>query len=717
MRLRARALIAVLATALTLPAAQAVSADLAVPGHRAPPSRPAARTDVASGTAAGTTAGTTSGTAAGGALQVGSVRLTPCGSKPSGWCGKVQEPLDRSDPTGPTIGVAFEWFPATGPTGLADPVGTVVAVDGGPGWGSTSSRAAYLAMLGPLRTQRNLLVLDLRGTGRSGAITCQALQDAQGSTDTDAFRQAVGACGDQLDHTWKHADGSWVHAADLFGTAQAARDLADVLAQLALPKVDLYGDSYGTWFAQSYASRYPRTLNSVTLDASYEVLGLDPWYRSSLATARTAFGLACARSSACAAGAPRDPWAAISQLATLLRSAPVSGTTTDLNGHTVGETVTTATLLDLVTNAGSDPAVYKGLPAAADAVLDDGDPAPLLRLAAQSVGYDNTTPPPPAYSDGLYFAVACTDYPQLFDRSAPPDRRAEQLRQAVAGQPASAFSPFTASEWTGMNAYTNTFTGCLDWPAPVHTDPPVTATPPLVPGSVPVLVLGGDLDSLTPAVDGQRVAQQMGPSARFVGVPNLTHITAMADAAWPGPEACGQRLYRQFTADPGSLGSLDTGCTAGTTPIAALAAYPALLADVAPAAAGSGNQADPSALRAAAAGVATVDDALTRYGYLSGTHDLGPRGGSWSASASGGSGGSAVSFAFHGTRWVGDATTDGTARWDRTDGTVTARLTVHRDGAPDLTVTASWNTVAPTTTVTLAGTVTGASLQGTMAQP
>ncbi|MEY9871559.1 pimeloyl-ACP methyl ester carboxylesterase [Streptacidiphilus sp. MAP12-33] len=640
-------------------------------------------------------------------LQVGSVTLAACETAPRGWCGTVAEPLDRTDPASPTLDVGFEWYPAS-----AAAQGTVVAVDGGPGYGSTASRAAYLALLGPLRAARNLLVFDLRGTGRSQPVSCAALQHSQGSTDTDAFRRAVAACGDQLDHTWKHADGSWIHAAYLFGTANAARDLADVLQRLALPKVDLYGDSYGTWFAQTYASRYPGTLNSVTLDASFEVLGLDPWYASSLTTARAAFGLACQRSAACAAGAPRDPWTAISQLAAQLRTAPVTGTTTNLKGHAVTETVTTATLLDLVADAGFDPAVYQALPAAADAALDRGDTAPLLRLAAQSLAYDNTTPAPPTYSDGLYFAVACTDYPQLFSMGATTAQRARQLQQAVAAQPAGAFAPFTAAEWTGVNAYTNTFTGCLDWPAPVHSDPPITATPPLVPATVPVLVLGGDLDSLTPAAGGARVAGQLGPSARFVTVPNLTHITAMADPARPGQEACGQSLYRQFTADPAALGSLDTSCTARTTPIDTLADYPATLDGVTAATAGAGNQADAAALRAAATGVATVDDALTRYGYLAAGHDSGLRGGSWSASGT-----DTVSFAFSGTRWVADASTDGTARWDQADGSVTARLTVHRDAGPDVTVTATWNTAAPTPTVTLTGTVTGASLQGTMAQP
>jgi pimeloyl-ACP methyl ester carboxylesterase len=640
-------------------------------------------------------------------IHVGSVRLRACETGPTGWCGTVAEPLDRADPAGPTVGVGFEWYPATGTA-----QGTAVAVDGGPGWGSSNSRAGYLGLLGPLRAHRNLLVFDLRGTGRSQPITCSGLQKFHGSTDTDAFRRAVAACGDQLNHTWKRSDGRRVHASDLFGTADAARDLADVLRRLQLPKVDLYGDSYGAWFAQTYASRYPQTLRSVTLDASFEVLGLDPWYASSLAAARTAFRLGCRRSAACAANAPRDPWAAITRLTALLRTAPVTGTTADLSGHTVTRTVDSATLVDLVADGGFDRAVAKSLAAAADAVLDHGDSTPLLRLAAQSVGYDNTMPSPPAYSEGLYFAVACTDYPQLFSMSATPAQRLRQLRRAEAGAPVSSFAPFTAAEWAGLNAYTDSFTGCLGWPSPVRGDPPVTASPPLVPATVPVLVLGGDLDSLTPAAGGRRVARQMGPSARFVEIPNLTHVTAMADAAWPGPEACGQGLYRQFTADPDKLATLDARCTGTTPPIPTLAAYPQHLADTVPATPQLGNQADPAALRAAATGVAVVDDALGRYGYLDGDHDLGLRGGSWSASGS-----TKVTFNFSAARWVPDASTSGSAVWDQATGSVVARLTVHRDGGPDVTVRARWNTTAATPAVTLTGGVQGARLRATLPTP
>jgi pimeloyl-ACP methyl ester carboxylesterase len=175
-------------------------------------------------------------------------------------------------------------------------VGTVVAMEGGPGYPSTGTAPDFLDMIGPLHADHDLLLVDARGSGRSTPMDCAPLQAYGGSTATDHFRALVRACADQLDRTWQRSDGSWVQAADLFGTANVARDLAGVVTAMGLGRVDLYGDSYGSWFAQVFTARYPQLLRSVTLDSTYEVRDLDPWYLTSVQTARTAFDAACARS-------------------------------------------------------------------------------------------------------------------------------------------------------------------------------------------------------------------------------------------------------------------------------------------------------------------------------------------------------------------------------------------------------------------------------------
>ena len=95
-------------------------------------------------------------------------------------------------------------------------------------------------------------------------------------------------------------------------------------------------------------------------------------------------------------------------------------------------TVDVTALVNIVNDAGYDTEPYRQLDAAVRAYLRHRDPAPLLRLYAQDVGYDYSDyvrTPATYYSDGLYFAIACTDYPQLFDMHSPGRRTTAPARR------------------------------------------------------------------------------------------------------------------------------------------------------------------------------------------------------------------------------------------------------------------------------------------------
>jgi len=627
------------------------------------------------GAAQGHAAGAGAGRA--NAFRLGSAGLRKCGTNPRTFCGGLAVPLDYSSAASPRIHIGFRWLPAT-----RHPHGTVLAVEGGPGFASTGTEPQYLAMMGPLTQTRNLLLIDLRGTGTSTPLNCPALEQAGSQQYGRHFNQLVAACGAQLNHTWRYRGGGWVHASDLFNTANSARDVSLVLRALRLGRVDLYGDSYGSWFAQVFAARYPAALRSVTLDSTYQVLGLDPWYRTTVITARRAFRQACSRSVACAAAAPgRRAWTRIAALARRLARAPVTGETTTSDGTRARLTVTTETLVNLVNNAGFDSVVYADLDAAGRALLRHHDAAPLLRLAALSLGFDDTNEPLPGFSDGLYFTVACTDYVQLFNSAAAPAIRARQYRAALRAEPQRAFAPFTLAQWTSMDQYTEAYSACLGWPAPVHRNPPITRRPPLVPASLPVLILSGSLDSLTPRLRGATVvARQLGRSARLVTLANLTHVTEQH-----GNSGCAMSIYRRFITDPAGLASQDTSCAARVSPVHTVGTYPVRLADAAPATRAAGNRAGGQALRAAAVAVASVGDEVSRWPLLSGDQDLGLRGGTISFTP-----GRGLKIALHGVRWVSDALIDGTATWNASAGWVTARLTVYPDSGRPVRLTARW---------------------------
>jgi len=615
-------------------------------------------------------------------IRVGSVKLTKCGTAPLTYCGSLQVPLDYASKASPDIQIGFQLLP---PTAAKVAAGTILSVEGGPGFATTGSESLYVEAAGTLLRTRNMLLVNLRGTGNSTLIDCKGLENWAHPQHQygAAFDKLVGECGDQLNHTWRYRHGGWVHASDLFNTAYSARDVSNVVKALGLGRVDLYGDSYGSWFAQVFASRYPQQLRSVTLDSTYQVLDLNPWYATTAVTARRAFDLACTRSPACAAATRGDgsAWTRISRLAVRLARRPVSGETATLSGTRAKITVNELTLVNLVNNAGFDPIVYQDLDAAGRALLEHNDPAPLLRLAALSIGFDDTNFPLPEFSDGLYFAVSCSDYVQLFSRTAPPAVRLRQYEAALRREPADTFAPFSVSQWTSMDQYTEAYSACLDWPSPVHLVAPITRRPPLVPASVPVLILSGTLDSLTPWLDGASlVASQMGKSARVVRVANLTHVT-LEDAN----DACPASIYQAFVADPANLRHQNVSCAASVAPVHTVGTYPLRLAEAVPAKAAAGNKASRTARQAAAIAVAAVGDEISRSADLVSGTDLGLRGGTITLSE-----GNELTFSLQAVRWVTNATIDGTAVWNQTSGVVTARLVVHLNRGAPVHLVATW---------------------------
>ena len=577
-------------------------------------------------------------------IVVGSQTLTKCGSSPLGYCGQLSVPLDwRHAAISPRISIVFEWYPADN----GRPVharGTVLPVEGGPGYPSIGSvsyasgigtgTSGYAGMYGPLLRRWNMLAIDLRGTGGSAVINCPLVQHANAPSPSIWFENATAKCAASLNRRWHYTDGARVHTSDLFTTAASAEDVAAVIHALKLPRVDLYGDSYGSWFSQVFASRYPRLLRSLILDSTYPTVNIDPWYISGVASMPAAFDLACSRWPSCAqaeAGAASTPWDRIGQVAQLLRAHAISGSVPGpYNGRAIRTTMGVVGLVNLVNDAGSDSIVYQELDAADRALLYNRDQAPLLRLYAQRLAYDeNYMVPANQESEGLYLAVACQDYRQLFRLRDPISVRIHDFRSAQKALPPQTFLPFTTAEWLSMDENTETYDACLKWPKPTDAQPPINHRPPLVPSSLPVLGLGGEFDTLTPPVDHPRILKALGGHSRFVLVANSTHVVG------EGSTVCGSFLVEQFVANPHALDRLNTSCAAQTPPIHSVGVFADSLAQEPPITPAAGNSAFVPDRELAAAAVETAGDAFTRFYAAVGNHDTGLHGGTVTVTHSG----------------------------------------------------------------------------------
>src|SRR6188472_3002714 len=92
---------------------------------------------------------------------------------PGARCGSVTVPLDRANPSAGTIDIAYAVVPRTDASRPA--LGTIVPNPGGPGESTIAAAGLYTGALAPLRERRDLLLIDPRGTGHSGALSCLSL--------------------------------------------------------------------------------------------------------------------------------------------------------------------------------------------------------------------------------------------------------------------------------------------------------------------------------------------------------------------------------------------------------------------------------------------------------------------------------------------------------------------------------------------------------------
>jgi len=89
--------------------------------------------------------------------------LRPCAG--GARCGSVTVPLVAADPAAGSVSVGFEVYAHRGGGKARDTILVSAGSDGAP---TTASRAAVLALVEPLRDRRDVVLVDARGTGRSG---------------------------------------------------------------------------------------------------------------------------------------------------------------------------------------------------------------------------------------------------------------------------------------------------------------------------------------------------------------------------------------------------------------------------------------------------------------------------------------------------------------------------------------------------------------------
>lgn len=432
-------------------------------------------------------------------------------------CGVYTVFENREKRAGRQIEIRLAIIKALSRTPKPDPV---FFLAGGPGQAASEAYLGVMSAFEKIHRDRDIVLIDQRGTGSRSRLHCEPMDDANGesmSEDDEAVTRWLRACAEAMD-----ADPTQ------YTTEIAMGDLDEIRAVLGYQQINLVGVSYGTRAAQTYLRTYPQHVRTVTLDGvvpQSEILGADV-----PADAQRAIDLIfqrCAENDNCAAQFPNLPEDFAGLMASLQAQAvevqladPVSGepTTTTLDYRTAAMTVRlysyaseTAGLLPLL--------IHKAA---------NGEYAP---LAAQSMMVGKGLAQ--SINSGMNLSVLCAEDVPFFD-----DVDLAQLSRN---------SYYGSIETDTMQRY------CEIWPhdtvdaafkAPVESD-------------LPVLLLSGEVDPVTPPANAEEVASHLSNSLQIVA-PGQGHNVII--------RGCIPRIFSDFI-DKGSIQGIETGCVNNLKPM------------------------------------------------------------------------------------------------------------------------------------------------------
>jgi pimeloyl-ACP methyl ester carboxylesterase len=425
-------------------------------------------------------------------------------------CARLSVPVDRSGTVSGRVSLLIKRMESGG----RRPRAPVFLLAGGPGQSATAVYASEQlfspvdAFLGLRR--RDLIVFDQRGTGGSGLLRCPRLEHS----GLRGLSAAAADCAARL--------GVRRH---FYTTRDSVEDIEAIRAALGSRRIALVGTSYGTKVALAYASRYPQRVERLVLDSTVPASGVDPFLLDTFAAIPRVLGAVCGRD--CRRFTP-DATRDMERLAARLARGPLRGHVYATRGRIRRTRLTRSELLALLLAPTTD---LSAVPADVHSAVV-GDPAPLLRQKRRT---DRIPSPSPRELSGAVFAATICEEGRLpWAPAAPIAAREREAAASASALPGSAFRPFDR-ETALANVLLRT---CRRWPAPLRGPASSADSFP----DIPVLLLAGELDLLTPFEDARRVAALF-PRAQLRVAPDIGHSVLGSD-----PLGCGPELVERFFA-------------------------------------------------------------------------------------------------------------------------------------------------------------------------
>lgn len=391
-------------------------------------------------------------------------------------CGRLSRPLDPADPASPAIELAVAVVPALS---LEPEPTPLVPIAGGPGQSTIEFFAAYAGAFEPIRRNRDIVLLDQRGTGGSAPLDCATDDElAQGDVSPERAARQARECLDSLGHDPRY-----------FTTSVAATDLEALRVALGVPALNVYGISYGTRVAQHYARQYPESTRTLILDGVVPPqVALGPAIAIHAQEALNRIFARCAETSACHVRFP----GIVAQFANLKRRLAEAPVTVELpnpqSARPESLSFGTAELAGALRILSYHPNTIALMPLLIhEAYAGNYQPiAAQYLMTARSVA--------DALSIGMHNAVVCTEDAPFFEGE---NVTREMLEATYIG-------PLQLEALEAI---------CSVWPEGVRDD---TLRMPLA-TDTPVLLLSGDADPITPPAFAELAAVAMTRYEHLVG--------------------------------------------------------------------------------------------------------------------------------------------------------------------------------------------------------
>ncbi|MES2320574.1 MAG: alpha/beta hydrolase [Pseudomonadota bacterium] len=173
------------------------------------------------------------------------------GSEEALRCVALRVPLDYARRNGESLPLHVTIAPAFREAARSDPL---FVLAGGPGQAGTDVLVLLNNTFRRVRATRDIVFIDQRGTGLSGKLDCPRTPNEESLTEAESDA-AARACIAAIKQPFS-----------AYSTDNATRDIEQVRSALGYDAINLWGASYGTRLAQSYARAYPGRVRAAILD-------------------------------------------------------------------------------------------------------------------------------------------------------------------------------------------------------------------------------------------------------------------------------------------------------------------------------------------------------------------------------------------------------------------------------------------------------------------